>query len=242
MYRSSRDPIPAKAILLSEAFGRVVEAIEANSSPLETLSEWDKLELKWSKERDEADDFWAGDSSEDKLKFHRSKEANLFFRRCLVAKELLTYVRDPETGDILELAAVGWSLPAQFPPPLYPNIPALMSDFVSPGYTGPRGTFIRGAFRPVFLWRDDFERWLRKTFGTATYKPQGRPQGSGSWEDADEVLLQAMHKLIKSGTAKSAYDAARRVADTAPGSGTFESRRSRLARRYNQRFRSVGDK
>jgi hypothetical protein len=59
---------------------------------------------------------------------------------------------------------------------------------------------------------------------------------------ADQRLLDAMSKLIKRGKAKSALDAARLVADKAPGAGRIESKITRLAKRYNKLFPVVGEK
>jgi hypothetical protein len=59
----------------------------------------------------------------------------------------------------------------------------------------------------------------------------GRPKRSG-WDTADEPLLAEMAALIGNGEAKSANDAARLVASRAAGTGTFESKQSRLAKRY----------
>ena len=96
-------------------------------------------------------------------------------------------------------------------------------------------TLIRGAYRPVFLWRDEFERWRSMTFGYQKHGG-GRPTGSGSWQVADELLLDEMDNMIKTGRAKSPNDAARILADRASGSGTLASKQSRLAVRYRKKF------
>jgi hypothetical protein len=105
-------------------------------------------------------------------------------------------------------------------------------------YPGPEGTLLHGAYRPVFFWRNEFERWFKRTFGGSTVKRRGRKLGSGSYQRADEPFLMKMHKLIKKTSAKSANDAAGQVADGAPGAGTPESKRDRLAKRYRERFPS----
>ena len=96
-------------------------------------------------------------------------------------------------------------------------------------------TLIRGAYRPVFLWRGEFERWLKTTFGHQKHGG-GRPTGSGSWQVADELLLDEMDNMIKTGKAKSPNDAARLLADRASGSGTLVSKQTRLAIRYRKKF------
>jgi hypothetical protein len=110
-----------------------------------------------------------------------------------------------------------------------------MDDYlVGEGVLSP-SVVVRGAYRPIFLWKEEFERWLKRTFG---YKKHagGRPVGSGSWQDADQALILKMHRLFKSGAAKSANDAARVVSSEAPGAGTPESKQSRLAKRYRRSF------
>ena len=63
-------------------------------------------------------------------------------------------------------------------------------------------------------------------------RTRGRPPGTGSWATADDLLLAGMRELIKAGKAKSPNDAARQVAGEAPGSGTIDSKITRLAKRY----------
>jgi hypothetical protein len=53
---------------------------------------------------------------------------------------------------------------------------------------------------------------------------------------ADELLLDEMDSMIKTGKAKSPNDAARLLADRASGSGTLVSKQTRLAIRYRKKF------
>jgi hypothetical protein len=166
----------------------------------------------------------------------------LLLRRCLSEGAIHAYVRDPETGEWLELRSQEWDLewlefsghPREW---WNKNIAkGFLHDYVHPDdrdQPGPRGTFIRGMLRPVFFRRDEFDHWFDATFGDKKLQKRGRPPGSGSLERADEPLLQEMHQLIETRFAKSAEDAAGRVAEKASGA-SFESKRTRLAKRYRK--------
>ena len=227
------DAIPAEAIRISEAFERALEAVNANPKILETLNSRLLKELRASRKMDEQSEQWKGSSEEEKREYHREKEATVFFRNRLQKKELTAYIRDPETGEILQLNSRDWHPTNQ--PSLDPlRIPVGISDHGEEGhdFLNPNPV-IRGAYRPIFLWKVDFERWLKKTFGLKTHAG-GRPAGSGSWQDADRALITKMHRLIKSKSVNSPNEAARQVASEARGGGTLESKQTRLAKRYRQ--------
>jgi len=61
-----------------------------------------------------------------------------------------------------------------------------------------------------------------------------RPR-TGSWDVADEPLLEEMHHLIKSGDARSAHHAAGQLADKARGN-SLESKQTRLAKKYRKKY------
>jgi hypothetical protein len=61
---------------------------------------------------------------------------------------------------------------------------------------------------------------------------RGRTKGAGSLADADAPLLEEMRRLLADKAAFSVDDAAKRVAAKAAGHGTFDSKFTRLARRY----------
>ena len=73
-----------------------------------------------------------------------------------------------------------------------------------------------------------------------TKKRLGRTPGSGTWEAADDPILEEINRLITSGTAKSPQDAARFFMTKAKGSGSAKSKQARLARRYRKRYLSKG--
>jgi hypothetical protein len=164
------------------------------------------------------------------------RAATIFFRNHLYVGNLLAYIRDPETGDILQLDHFDWGMGRNGFWPL--RLPRRVDDFVTnDDLVRNPNTFLHGAYRPVFLWRDEFEHWLKKTFGQQEHRG-GRPTGSGSWQVADEPLLDEMYNMIKTGMAKSPNDAARLLADRASGSGTLASKQTRLANRYRKKFGS----
>jgi hypothetical protein len=238
----AHDPIPAKGIRLSEAFRRVLKALLANPTLVEpTLEEYD---IQWKEDLKKIDQRWRQEAA-----------ANAFFRCHLIwgekilGENLYAFVRDPDSGLILQLDPIGWGLWPR--PPIVlgrhkrstyePISTGIDSDYVIDPYDesdpGPGGTFISGAYRPVFFWRDEFERWFQKTFGADPLKRRGRKPGSGSWENEDRPFLQEMNRLIESGSAKSPEDAAGQVAKSARGA-SFESTRTRLAKRYRKQHQS----
>ena len=109
-------------------------------------------------------------------RWKKAAEANAFFRTHLICGEeiygeyLLAHIRDPETGLILSLSSNGWA-PEPGPPPrlgkrskYFQNCSGIDSDYVIDPWDdyepGPEGTCIRGKFRPVFFWINDFDRWF----------------------------------------------------------------------------------
>ena len=222
-----KDPIPAKAILLGDAFDWAFDEIYAKREILETLDEFFQRTLRLNRELDESVGVY-----EDA---YLDKAATIFFRAHLYAGNLLAYIRDFETGDILQLNQFDWGAVSRRE--FWPlRLPRRVDNFLTndDAVRNPN-TLIRGAYRPVFLWRDEFERWLKKTFGHQK-RGGGRPTGSGSWQVADEPLVDEMDNMIKTGKAKSPNDAARILADRASGSGTLASKQSRLAIRYRKKF------
>jgi hypothetical protein len=216
----------------------VLEGVNANPKILETLEDHLRRDLLKSKKFDEQSDNWLIVSAAKKRKFHREKEVTVFFRARLYAGELLAYIRDPESGEILQLDPFDWQPISKAPfKPI--TIPAGLEDFADneDSCVHNPNTLIRGAYRPVFLWKRDFEQWFNETFGHKKH-PGGRPAGSGSWQDADRALIMKMNSLIKRHAAKSPNDAARLVASEAAGAGSLGSKQSRLAKGYRKLFAS----
>jgi hypothetical protein len=223
---AANDPVPAKGIRLTEAFQRVLKGLLANPALIEPV---EHLQPSWVAELKKLDPPWASEAAANAL-----FRIHLVMGKYLSGEDLYANVRDPETGEILQLHPHGWEIHSAH----LPFNEGIVSDWVvdphDKNFPGPTGTFIRGAYRPVFFWRDEFERWFEKAFGQAT-KRRGRKPGSGSFEHTDEPFLMKMHELMKNGSAKSADDAARQVATSAPGA-SFDSTRTRLAKRYRKRF------
>lgn len=88
-------------------------------------------------------------------------------------------------------------------------------------------------YRAIRLKRDDLLKAFPKAGGPE--RRRGRTKGSGSFADADLPLLEEMAALIANGKAASPDGAARLLADRAAGGGTFESKATRLAKRFRNR-------
>jgi hypothetical protein len=232
--KCSNDPVPDKGIRLGEAFEQVREALSANPEVLETLDSAVREYLVKNKETEEKRDKWKSKPTQTLAALQRLKEAVVFFRVTLSRGELTAYIRDPEDGELLQLDTVDWSLGGRVllnEPPY-----AFEDDFLDDApFSGNPNTFIRGAYRPVFLIRKDFEFWLKKTFGRK--HSGGRPTGSGSYAASDMPFLEKMRELRKTGEAKSDYAAACKVAKDVPKEGATTMEQSiitRLARRYRE--------
>jgi hypothetical protein len=235
--KEADDPIPVNAIRLTDAYERVLDAVDTHP---EILPEFDEglLELL-AKSRDKERGIQDPDAFDKELEefWYRKKEVNIFFRKQLEDKKLVACVRDPKTGETLQLSSNGW-----IPDRWTDEIPSgIWSDYVHPDdyeYLGPTGTFHLGALRPVFFRSVDFDLWFEKECISTikAKKSRGRTIGSGSWVDADKRLLKRMNSLMKSNDAKSPWDAAGLVAAEAKGGGTELSKQSRLAKRYRKLF------
>ena len=212
--KCSRDPIPMKAIRLSEAFEQVQDALRAKPKVLQTLDPSLLDYLIKNREQEERRDTWKFASRRSLIALHRVKEAVVLFRSSLMTRELIAYVRDPEDGAILELDSMEWSSVGGRLLLLEPPY-AFEEDFLEyTPFSGNPNTFVRGAYRPIFLWRKEFELWLRKTFGQQ--RAGGRKPGSGSYLAQDMPYLKKMHEMRRANEAKSDYEAAGKVASDVP--------------------------
>jgi hypothetical protein len=229
--KRSNDPIPNKAIRLSEAFEQLRRGLSANPEIVETLDPVLNEYLVKNRETEEKRDKWKSKPTQALIALHRVKEAVLFFRATLSSGELIAYVRDPDNGELLQLDSIDWSPVGGRLLLLEPPY-AFEDDFLDDApFTGNPRTFIRGAYRPVFLIRKDFERWLNKTFGPK--HSGGRPPGAGSYEIADMPFLEKMRELRKTGEANTDYRAACMVAKDVPRENVEEqSIITRLHKRY----------
>ncbi|WP_439359926.1 hypothetical protein [Bradyrhizobium sp. DASA03007] len=155
----AEDAIPKGSISLYDAFWRLVATL-MDGDRLEKALDADGADRELLVERRRP----AGDLRSDweLLSETRRRTSNVTLRWALETGELVACVRDPETGDVLQLASEGWV-------DWDDDVPTLLtSNFIIPGEydsIGPNGTFIRGALRPVFLVREEFESWLSGKFG-----------------------------------------------------------------------------
>ena len=232
--KCSRDPIPMKAIRLSEAFEQVQDALRAKPQVLQTLDPSLQDYLIKNREQEERRDIWKFASPRSLIALHRGKELVVFFRSSLSRGQLVAYVRDPEDGAILELDSMEWNPVGGRLLLLEPPY-AFEEDFLDNApFSGNPDTFVRGAYRPVFLWRKEFELWLRQTFGRT--QSGGRPPGSGSYVAQDMRYLERMHEMLKTDEAKSIHDAARRIAKDVPLKNAQEAS---VVRRLTKHYRLV---
>jgi hypothetical protein len=163
----SEDAIPHGALRLTEAFGTVVDAIETYPEKTPELDE-DWLEvLRQSRELEknakhdpetfdvEFEEYW-----------HQRKIANVLLRCALENDELRACVRDPRTGENLQLPATGW-LPKEWADRGY--VPSgIWQDYAIPDsgeIPGPQAAMIADKLRPIFFFQAEFEAWLREAFG-----------------------------------------------------------------------------
>jgi hypothetical protein len=229
------DPIPENAIGLSDAFYRVMDAAEKHPERLML----DDDEIKEIRTRTESDlkQFVGDDYPPGEVDMiARGKEANVFLRKCLAEGQLVAYVRDPETAEILQLPHKGWDN-IEFHPG---ELGWLQYNHVHPDDPldpGPPEVMVRGMARPVFFLQDGFDLWFKKTFGNANLA--GRKRGSGSYAQDDEPLLMKMRELVAHG--KSVEGAARIFAKDAIGGGNETSKQTRLAKAYRKKFEAEGN-
>jgi hypothetical protein len=217
------NPIPSDAKGLSDAFHTVLYAV---------VPEWPDLydEVEHIEEKTSYHAFETGrepDLSDYKFALECVARAlcraNQFFREKLAAEEVIAFVQHPDTREQMPLRGPGWQAAE----------PSMLRGMLDDhGGTGdnpahPDAT-IAGQKCSVFFQTDDFDKWLKSTFGGA----RGRPFGSG-WLSSDQPLLREMARLIATGKASSPYNAAHQVASKAAGGGTLESRVRRLERRYS---------
>jgi hypothetical protein len=96
----AHDPIPTKAIRLSAAYERVFQAVSKNPKSLEKLEEQD---IDCSPVAQVQERFKAAVAAEVLLRAH------LTYGELLYGQNLYTYIRDPETGESLQLDPEGWT-------------------------------------------------------------------------------------------------------------------------------------
>ena len=94
----------------------------------------------------------------------------------------------------------------------------------------------RDIIEQVAILGSAFKKWKAQYWTGGRERP-GRKPGSGSYDDADNPLLDKMHKLLTKGTATSPWNAATKLAYKAKGSATRENKAQRLYRKYQARFR-----
>src|SRR5208337_3962487 len=96
------DEIPENAVRLTEVYGSVLNALNANLPELEAaLDNASYPDEGIDDERSFADQIRANEAIAEIESAQR--KANRFFREKLVHQEITAYVRDPETGNHVQL-------------------------------------------------------------------------------------------------------------------------------------------
>ena len=90
----------------------------------------------------------------------------------------------------------------------------------------------RRLIEQVVILGSGVKRW-KASHWTSKPKSGGRKPGSGALTAQDCILWEKMKRLLVQQEAVSAWDAARHFANEAPGKGSFDSKRRRLANGYN---------
>ena len=117
----AEDAIPKDGILLTDAYERIVNLIDDHHELLPAFDKDSTEALQKSKEEERkiGHDPEAFDEEIEEY-WHHKKEANLLLRLELEAKKLVACVRDPNTGETLQLRSDGW-------------IPGNWHDYIPPG-------------------------------------------------------------------------------------------------------------
>jgi len=151
--KDADDPIPVGMISISEAFDRVYRAL---------ISDWETIEERLNPSAP----FYERLSEQDAERARREawhsfdlaqRRANQWLRTRLSDGTLTALVRDPQTGDVLQLDRSKWF-------PLGDFETGITDDHVGPGDvlgSGP-DTLLAGARRPVFFSRENFEAVLKE--------------------------------------------------------------------------------
>jgi hypothetical protein len=162
------DPIPANSIPLRLACERVLSALSVepiiSSTSASLIAAVRNFLAETDPELNPSNEYYDG-------WFARREEAGLFLRQHLYDGEITAYVRDPKTGDILRLDCEGWTLPTTVTKPPHTIVYCFNENYVHPDdprAPGPSETQVRGAIRPVFFLRDEFEAWLQRLFPAKT--------------------------------------------------------------------------
>ena len=157
------DAIPKEAIWLTDAYERVARLVsELPENPPKFDKYWSEA-LRKSKELERKIQDPEVYDAELEAEWNCRKEANLILRLAIEAKELIAYVRDPRTGETLQLSSDDW-IPSDWDD----YIPSgIWSNYIIPDHydaPGPNGTSIQ-ALRPVFLMLGEFKMWLEQALG-----------------------------------------------------------------------------
>jgi hypothetical protein len=152
--RWSHDAIPKNAIRLTDAFydvldvvAEILDAASASVNPLQFDEHWlEVLQKSREFEKTVGHDPETFDAELEE-EWHRRKQANLILRLAIEEKKLVACVRDPRTGDTLQLHSEGW-LPATSVDTSTANAPAQVEQSPNKQKRGPVGGDDQNPFTP----------------------------------------------------------------------------------------------
>lgn len=191
------DPIPLDAISIGNASVATAKALDAHPDVFSTSDEMVVGIFEHSVEA----------LRESFLPCHPSEilqvvylKANLLLRLHISEGQLRACVRDPNTGDILQLGKHGWIPLTWFQQPVPFNAWCL-GDFLhsaSEDAPGPFQTIVREKVRPLFFVRKEFEEWYSEKFG-APEQNKATATSTFNWplsgEPGVSVLVAAHRRL-----------------------------------------------
>jgi hypothetical protein len=180
----SHDPLPIGAIRLSAAFEHFYRSTSPDATAIEAglraaYADIENARQTWgplgARQLEAALARWrAASEAQDASR----RRAEWSFREMLATGGLIARVRDPASGEILQLSDYeSWSKRASF------GVPGFTDDFVGPDelmQPGPSGAIIGGAMRPVFFVLAELEAVLPPvgSAGIETVDQQGTDRWS----------------------------------------------------------------
>jgi hypothetical protein len=167
----SHDPIPSAAIPLSAAFERFYRATSPDAAQIEAELVAAYKDFENARPAPAADAALARWRAASVAQDASRKRAEIAFRDLLAAGRLVARVRDPATGEILQLLDhESWNRRVSF------GVPGFTDDFVEPDdlmQPGPNSAIIGGYLRPVFFMLAEFEALFPS--GSAVIEPVDQP-------------------------------------------------------------------
>jgi hypothetical protein len=185
------DPLPLNVIRLSDAFNRYYRAITPDAAAIDseltvaqrilTTPAATAIDAKAAKEKINGA-LSARENAESR--------AEMAFRAALATGRPMACIRDPKTGDVLQLLDYRqWTERNNF------GTPGFSEDFVDPDdliQPGPSAC-IDGLSRPVFFYQREFDEWLSQQSPSGPQEPMrvGAP-ATYDWDDIEQFVFREL--------------------------------------------------